>query len=145
MKIFYIVDYLNFVVKKTKSIYLTNKNIIYMDSCVYGVDITKKVTPLMVRNAITSCFLNAHSEVLDEMKEFGEFESEEEFEKMKLFDVSGLIKKFFEDVNGDYENPTKESILKVLKKLQEFAKNFRKTKIVNEHTKQIMVLVNKLK
>ena len=37
----------------------------------------------MVRDAIIGCFLAAHKEVLDLMKEYGTFKSEEEFKKMK--------------------------------------------------------------
>ncbi|MBT4647922.1 hypothetical protein HN827_10110 [archaeon] len=115
-----------------------------MDNCIYGVDLSKEVTPIMVRDAIINCFLNAHSEILDEMKEFGDFESEKEFEKMKLFDIKSLIEKYFEEVNGDFDNPTKESLLEVIGKLQEFAKNFRKPKIVNKHSGEIMKLIKKL-
>lgn len=115
-----------------------------MSDCIYGVDVSKEVTPIMVRDAIVECFLKAHSQILNEMKEYGEFESEEEFEHMKLFDVKSQIQIFFEEVDGDFDNPTKNSIIKLLGKLQEFAKKFRNPKIVEKHTKEIMTLVNKL-
>jgi len=70
--------------------------------------------------------------------------NEKEFEKMKLFDIKSLIEKYFEEVNGDFDNPTKESLLEVIGKLQEFAKNFRKPKIVNKHSGEIMKLIKKL-
>jgi hypothetical protein len=115
-----------------------------MKKCIYGVDITKEVTPTLVRDAIIQCFLKAHAQILEEMKEYGEFESEEEFERMKVFDVKLIVQKFFEDTGGSFENPTKNSIMKVMEKLQEFASNFRKPKIIKEHTKEIMTLINKL-
>jgi hypothetical protein len=115
-----------------------------MSNCIYGVDVTKEITAVMVRDAIIQCFLKAHSKILEEMKEYDEFKSKEEFERMKLFDVKLLIQKYFEDTDGDFENPTKDSILKVIKKLQEFAVHFRKPEIVKEHTNEIMTLINKL-
>ncbi len=35
------------------------------DNIIYGVDISKEVTPVMVRDAIIDCFTKAHSDVLE--------------------------------------------------------------------------------
>ncbi len=34
------------------------------DNIIYGVDVTKNVTPVMVRDAIIQCFYEAHCNVL---------------------------------------------------------------------------------
>ena len=53
-----------------------------MNKKIYGVDLSKKITPVMVRDAIIECFVKAHSKILEMMKEYHEFKSEEEFEQM---------------------------------------------------------------
>lgn len=115
-----------------------------MGEKIYGVDLDGEVTPVMVRDAIIECFLGAHGEILDDMKETGDFKSEEEFEEMKKVDIKLLVKKSFGDVGGDYDNPTKEDIIGVCGKLAEFAANFRKPEIIEKHRGEIMRLVEKL-
>jgi hypothetical protein len=111
---------------------------------IYGADITKKVTPTMVRDAIVDCFINAHKSILDEMKEYKEFKSEKEFEAMKKINVKFLIEKTFSDVGGDFNNPNKATLLDVISSLKEYSANFRKPKIIEKHTREIMQLINKL-
>ena len=111
---------------------------------VYGVDTNNPITPKNVRDAVVLCFIQAHKDVLDEMKEFAPEMPEEEFEKFKRFDITQNLRKFFEEIGGDYGNPDKESIIKVLDKLKIFALNFRHREIVNKHYNEIMILVNKL-
>jgi hypothetical protein len=111
---------------------------------IYGVDLSKKITPIMVRDAIINCFVQAHSEVLEMMKECIEFKSEQEFEEMKLMNVKFLVESKFDEVGGNFDNPTKEEIMKVLDKLAEFGKKFRKTRIVEKHYGEIMRLVKKM-
>ncbi|MFH1770144.1 MAG: hypothetical protein ABH828_01165 [archaeon] len=113
-----------------------------MNNCIYGVDLSKPVTPMMVRDALIECFLNAHGSILDDMKD--QYKDSKEFNQIKEIDIKMTIKKFFKDVGGDFDNPTKESILKVMGKLQEFSANFRKPKIIERHAGQMMLLVEKL-
>jgi len=114
------------------------------DKCIYGVDVDKKITPILVRDAIVNCFLDANKEVLNEMKNYANIESEKEFERMKLLNVTTLIKKAFADVEGDYDNPTKESLLGVISQLKEYASNFRTKELVNKHAGEILELIKKL-
>ena len=111
---------------------------------VYGVDLDKKVTPVLARDAVIKCFLKAHSEVLEEMKEYTDFKSEAEFERMKKLNVELIIKNIFKDVKVDFNNPNKNDIIDVCDALAEFAKNFRKPEIVKKHYEQIMKIVKKL-
>ena len=115
-----------------------------MKNCVYGVDLSEKITPLQVRDAIINCFTIAHSDVLEQMKECHEFKSEEEYEEMKKIDVKFLIKSKFEKVRGNFNNPTKEDLVKVIDELKEFASNFRKPEIIGKHYEEIMQLINRL-
>jgi hypothetical protein len=115
-----------------------------MSKCIYGVDTKQSVTAVHVRDAIVKCFMQAHESVLEDMKEYGEFKSKKEFEDMKHINIKVLVETFFREAGGDFKNPTKESIIKVIGKLKEYAKNFRKPVIVEKHAREIMVLVSKL-
>jgi hypothetical protein len=50
----------------------------------------------------------------------------------------------FDDVNGDFNNPTKESLINVVEKCKEFACLFRDNTIIEKHSNEIMTLINKL-
>ena len=115
------------------------------NNIIYGVDASGKVTPIMVRDAIIDCFTKAHNEVLEQMKEYTDFKSEEEFEEMKKIQVKYLIETLFENVGGDFNNPTKENIIQVVMKLKEYAAaSFRKPEVIEKHAGEIMQLINKL-
>ncbi|MCF6277062.1 MAG: hypothetical protein L3J07_04490 [Candidatus Magasanikbacteria bacterium] len=114
-----------------------------MTKLVYGVDTTKEVTPKDVRDATIKCFIKAHKEVLDDMGEDGV--DPKEIEKIKKMSIELQIKKTFEDVGADFDNPTKEDLLKACEKLAKFAENFRKPEIVNKHYSEIAGLIKKIK
>ena len=115
------------------------------NNIIYGVDISKEVTPIMVRDAIIDCFTKAHSEVLEQMKEHTNFRSKEEFEEMKQIQVRYLIETMFVNVGGDFNNPEKENLLQVVMKLKEYAAaSFRAPEIIEKHAGEIMQLINKL-
>jgi hypothetical protein len=111
---------------------------------IYGIDTDKEVTEIMVRDAIIKCFQGAHKEELDEMKEFHDFESEEEFGKMKKLNVKMLITKFITDEGGDFDNPSKNNLVKLVAKLEEYAQNFRNPDVIAKHKDEIALLINKL-
>lgn len=113
-------------------------------SIIYGVDTAKSVSAHDVRDAIVLCFANAHSEALEDLRSYAESVSREQFERMKIINVQQLIRGYFSDVGGDFENPTKESIIAVLGKLKEFAKNFRNQSIIDSHYKEIEILIQAL-
>lgn len=116
-----------------------------MSDIIYGLNIKKEITPIKVRDAIKKCFLAAHRDILDSLKEYDLLKSEKEFRAMKDLDVTLLIKKFFEDSGGDYDAPTKESLKKVVDMLSDYACKFRKPEIVKKHKELIMKAVNCLK
>jgi hypothetical protein len=111
---------------------------------IYGVDTTKKVTPIMVRDAMIKCFKDAHKEVLDEAKDSTEFESDADFEKMKDIHIKVIIETKIHDFGGDFKNPTKIILKKTCDFLAEYAKNFRQPKIIKIHYDEIMTLVKLL-
>jgi len=112
---------------------------------IYGIDTAKPVSPHDVRDAIVTCFVAAHAEILDDMKNYSGDMPSEELERLKLLNVQQLVRSFFKEVKGDFEEPTKESIMLVLGKLKEFAAHFRKPEIIEKHYGEIMELVKALK
>jgi hypothetical protein len=111
---------------------------------IYCVDTTKKVTPILVRDAIIRCFKEAHTEVLKKMNENNEFKSVGERESFEKIQVNLIVRSVFDNVGEDFENPTKTGIVKVLGGLAEFAAKFRKPEIIKKHYGEIMKLVEKL-
>jgi len=114
-----------------------------MSDLIYGVDKTKKIAPVQVRDAVIKCFILAHKEILDAPKEFVDM-SDKEFEEVKFRDAKERVLSLIKDNKGDPENPTKEDLVYVVKKLREFAKNFRDPKVIEKHVKEIMELINLL-
>ena len=111
------------------------------DSCIYGVNLSGKITPVQVRDAIIECFTQAQEELMEYMKRTTELKPEE-IEKMY---VDAIIEKAFEEVGGDFRNPTKEAIIKVVKKLKEFSAGvFRDSEIIEKHAGEIKQLIDKL-
>jgi hypothetical protein len=111
---------------------------------IYGIDITKKFTPVMVRDAIIQCFYEAHCNVLELARETFGHPPEKIFENMKKSHVKELVQDIFIKIKGDYNNPTKENLLLVLKNLKIFASIYRRPKIIEKHVNEIMTLIDKL-
>jgi hypothetical protein len=111
---------------------------------IYGVDVTKKITPVLVRDAIIRCFYEAHCNVLELARETFGHPPEKKFEKMKKSHVKEIVQDVFVKIGGDFNKPTKENLLLVLKHLKEFASIYRRPKIIKKHVSEIMILINKL-
>ncbi len=111
------------------------------DSCIYNVDLPGKITPVQVRDAIIKCFSQAQEELKEYMGKTTEFKPEE-IEKML---VDFVIENVFEEVGGDFKNPTKETLIQVIMKLKEYAAGvFRKHEIIEKHAGEIKQLIDKL-
>ena len=102
---------------------------------IYGANADEKITPLVVRDAIVNCFFEAHCEDAGIMEE--DKASNKEY-------CQSIVRKAFEDTGGDFDHPTKESIMKVMGQLAEFSKSFRDPKVIEKHYMQIKGLVDKL-
>jgi len=98
---------------------------------IYGVDTEKPIEPKAVRDAMVECFYLAHC------SETG-FENDEQGNRLYCREI---VKKAFSNVNAEYENPTKESLQKVIVNLQDYAKNFRDPEIIKKHAQQINDLI----
>lgn len=116
-----------------------------MPDKIYGVDPSKELNPVDVREAIVDCFTQAHGQILSEGRGFLKELSDEEFEEIKKLNVRELVRTYFEKVGADYEKPTKESLVQVCDQLREFAKNFRNPDLIKKHYQEIMLLIDKLK
>jgi hypothetical protein len=102
------------------------------ENTIYGVNLDSPVTPLLVRDAIAECFYEAHC--IDSGLENDDPASVKKY-------CTDLVAGAFTKTGGDFDNPTKDSIFKVLEQLAEFAKNFRDPTIIKKHYNQIMRLV----
>ncbi len=105
------------------------------DEYVYGVDTTKEITPIMVRDAIVRCFIEAHKDSL------GIEEQDSDIIKRM---VTEAVKKSFRETDGDFENPTKESLLRSIGNLKEFSKSFRNQEVIENHFNAIKSLIDKI-
>jgi hypothetical protein len=114
-----------------------------MGEKIYGVDMSKRITPLMAKDAIIICFHKAHREALDELNNEGGFDSEADREGFERIQTDLIVRSAFEDVNADFNNPTKEDIVRVLDGLAKLASRFRKPEIIKKHYNEIMRLVEK--
>lgn len=101
---------------------------------VYGIDTNKNVTAESVRDAMVECFYEAHC-MDSELN--GEGSQDKSY-------CETIVKKAFTETNGDFDNPTKESIIVSMGYLKDFSQNFRDPKIIEKHSADIMKLIEKI-
>lgn len=101
---------------------------------IYNIDTDKEVTSTMVRDAIVDCFYDAHCGQTG-------FDSKD---SDKLY-CTQIVKKAFTETNGDFDKPSKESLLATLPWLANFSKDFRNQEVIQEHFNSIMLLINLIK
>jgi hypothetical protein len=111
---------------------------------IYGVDISKKVTPVMVRDAIIQCFFEAHDSILDLAKDYFGDPDKDCFDKMKKSHVKEMIENIFEKIDEDFNNPTKKGLLQVIEHLKKIANIYRDQDVIEKHVQEIMQLINKI-
>lgn len=89
----------------------------------------------MARDAMVECFFEAHCADaglgIDSSSITNDY-------------CKSLVKKAFNDSGGDFENPSKQSIVGAMGKLQEFSVNFRDPSIIQKHAGEMMKIVEKL-
>ena len=106
---------------------------------IYGVDLEQTITPEMIRDAIVKCFVEARC--VDSF--LGDSDTKNEDTKRDY--ARNFVKKIFTESGGDFEKPTKSSLLSVIAKLKDFSSSFRDPALVEKHAAEIMQLVAKLK
>lgn len=110
-------------------------------TCIYGVDISGKITPIQVRDAIVRCFSLAQEELKQTMRKNMNIKPEQ---IEKVF-VDYLIENAFNEADGDFNHPTKEILIQVVNRLKKYATDaFRDPAIIEKHTDEIMQLIDKL-
>lgn len=114
-----------------------------MSKIMYGVDLSEKITPIIVRDAIIVCFKQAHKEILDMMDEYAEWKSDKERDKFRDLEIELIIRNAFKEAGVDFNNPKKEDIIKVLDNLAKFASQFRKPGIIRKHYGEIKQILDK--
>jgi hypothetical protein len=110
---------------------------------IYGIDSDKRVSVEDVREAMVRCFVQAHGPVLEKQLAKEKL-SGKELEKRKRIEVEILLRKLFEEEMGSFENPTKESLKRVMLRLRDYSKNFRDQHTIDTHTAEILTLMEKL-
>ena len=115
-----------------------------MATKIYNVDLSQRITPKLVRDAIIECFADAHCEVIKRMKQKESFKTDKEFDKIKKLNVRVLIKSIFLKIGANFENPTKENLIKVIDELSKQAAQFRSPEIIKKHYEEIMQLIKRL-
>jgi hypothetical protein len=56
--------------------------------------------------------------------------------------IKELVKKFFKDVDADFDNPDKEGIIRVLDKMRDFSTKYRDKKIIETNYSAINKLLD---
>jgi hypothetical protein len=111
----------------------------------YGLDTSKKYNEVQVRDAIIKCFSLAHKEVLKEnFEDIKSSMNEREFESFQQFNIKTHVKSIFEQIGGNFDQPSKSDLLRVCDQLAEFSNNFRSREIVTKHYNEVIELINNL-
>jgi len=104
---------------------------------IYGVDTTNEVTPLMVREAIENCFIKAHGQ-----------QTNLEIKEENFIDENycrEIVRKAFRETEGDYENPSKESLINVVDYLANFSSSLRDKEIIKKNKEEVNGLIELIK
>lgn len=101
----------------------------------YGINLDRTLTPLMVRDVLVNCFFEAHC------ADAGFADKEKDTNRNYCGE---LVKRAFTDSGGNFDQPTKEDLIKVLDRLVDFSKSFRKPELIAKHFEEMKELVEKL-
>ena len=114
------------------------------DTLIYGVDPNRPVTPTQVRDAMVRCFYLAHKSELDQMFRDTSYMDESQLDEFKYQHIELLIRKFFQEVNGDYDHPTKQSLYDVVSYCKHFASSFRDKQVIENNAQLIGRLIDNI-
>jgi hypothetical protein len=100
---------------------------------IYGVDTNKEVTAPIARDAIVTCFTDAHKNSL---------ELEDPNDESAQLMIRTAVIEAFKKTGGDFEHPTKESLLAAAENLRSFSKSFRNQETIESHFSAIKKLID---
>jgi len=112
---------------------------------IYGLDPNGSFTTIDVRDAIIRCFFQAHNKEIEKIFKDLCFQDEQQSKEFKQQHTELLIRTFFNDVNADFDHPTKQSLIDVVNKCKQFAQSFRDQTIIEENAALIQTLIDNSK
>lgn len=116
------------------------------DACVFGVYLDQEYTAQDVRDAMLKCFVQANGESIAKSMNI-ELPNDEAERSAKLNSLTEkFLRQAFLETDGNYDEPTKQSIVSALNKLKEYAKQQGHSQdMIQNHVNQIMKLIDGLK
>ena len=115
------------------------------DELIYGLDPNGCITSIDVRDAIIRCFFQAHNQELEKIFKDLNFQDNQQSQEFKKQHIELLIRTFFNEVNADFDHPTKQSLIDVVNKCKQFAQSFRDQTIIEENAALIQTLIDNIK
>lgn len=101
------------------------------------------LTPLKARELIVKCFFTAQKEIFENARKKKGIPFTDEDIKTT---VTAAIRSVFVQIGADFDNPTEESLLKVVETLTVYAKSWRTPQdIIDHHKTQIKKILAALK
>lgn len=112
---------------------------------IYGVDPSESLTPEIVRDAVVTCFKEAHRDLVESsLSGAGDGGKENMSEHVVEATTRSIVFNAFEATGGNFDKPTKESLLKAIDYLRNFSEGFRKPETIQKHYSEIKSLIDKL-
>ncbi len=112
---------------------------------VYGIEKNDPYTAVDVRDAIIRCFEQAHGTVTKKsMESFTNNYTQQEMDELVRKNIEDIIKNAFKETGGNYDNPDKESLIKVIDWLRTFSIKFRQPEVIEKHYGEIKELIRGL-
>lgn len=104
---------------------------------IYGIDTDQPVRAEDVRDVVVHCFYEAHCTDAS-------LSDTNDGEGMSRTYCQQIVEKAFDETDGDYSHPDKESLIRVLDYLAKFSKEFRGEAEIKKHYHDVMQLIDAL-
>ncbi|MBU1044519.1 MAG: hypothetical protein KJ915_09025 [Candidatus Omnitrophica bacterium] len=102
----------------------------------------KDLSPQKARDLIIKCFFEAQKETFKRAKQkFGKASDDSDI----LQRITSVVKLTFQQINGDFDQPTKETLIKVIERLAAISASWGTPEdIIEHHKKQIERVLSQL-
>jgi len=112
----------------------------------WGVELNSDYNSTNVRDAMLKCFIQANGDAIAKSTVMKLPEDETEKKQMIKQMTESFMRKAFEETGGEYNSPTKQSIIAALEKLKEYAAGQNHSKeMIEKHVSEITKLTDGLK